>query len=430
MNEKGSVKIRTEKYISKNGLKYIKVTFYKQDKSLKHRKGTSVDIPASDIQEIISELQKEVQSDWEKTTQNFEEDRRYIDIVNAEELKENLKAYILSGKKVDAAAKCFADAYSKSEECLVELHNLERYQKKLELYYEKLEKIEEMYNLKIRDYMPLFNAVKEDLACFAGCVSENLFESLSASIFNKKLHMSQYVARNMNLLDKMSDIQDFPELESPSYKKKEGNDTYTLPEQYYEYVEKINSLMEYSKDIEEIRGLSLEDVSYICSQWEPYTEEICLMGTYFSSEKKRCIEKKREYENKCTECKSMIEQYEQGAKTVAANILSHEKEWHYYRLLQLACPLIKEICSKEGEFNSEEAICLCKQTWKLLDDFNKENRKYQFCWISHHDEVSMKSEDICVDFIEGEADWPGLYLYTLDNPEKFICIAPGRISAA
>ena len=106
-----------------------------------------------------------------------------------------------------------------------------------------------------------------------------------------------------------------------------------------------------------------------------------------------------------------------------------DKDWYYYRLLQLACPLMEKVRLEEGEFNAQDAVSLCKQIWELLNDFNKESKKYQFRWITHQDEVSIKSQNISIDFVAGEADWPGLYLYTLDNPEKFICITPGRISA-
>lgn len=426
MKEVSNIKITAKKCNSKNEKEYLEVIFFKWAKN-KYKAFDSVNIPVSDVPEIISKLQKALQSEQEEITQNSEDDGSKVD---AEELKKNLKAYISSGERIKAAAKSFKSEYSESEKCLRKLQNSECYQKKLETHYEELEKIEEMYNLKIRDYMPIFNAVKEDWACFAGCVSENSFESLSASMFNKKSHMSRYVAKNMKLLDEMGDIPDFSEFETPSRTENQVDDgTLNLPEQYYKYVEIINSLMEYPKDVIEINGLSFEELSDICSQWEPYTDEINSMRKYFTSEKKRCMEKKCVYEEKYAECGSKIAQYQQGIKTMTANIWSHEKEWYYYRLLRLACPLMKEVCAKEGEFNAEEAVSLCGQTWKLLDDFNRESKKYQFRWIAHQDEVSMKSEQICVDFIEGEADWPGLYLYTLDNQEKFICITPGRISA-
>lgn len=430
MKETDSIKITTEKYRSKNGFDYIKVTFWGRNKFERYPKIASLNIPADDIPEIISELQKAVQSDRSETTQNAEGNWNGPKNLNAEDLKEKIKVYIRLEKGIREDVRGFEAAYSECEKSLRELQNLRCHFKKLKEYYEKLEKIEDMYNLKIRDFMPIFNAVKEDWACFAGCVSEDLYESLLASIFNKKMHMSHFVSKNEKLLDKMGDIPDFPQFETPlSSEDEAGAGECKWPEKYYEYVGKIDNLREYLGNPEEIGGLSFDELSAICDKWEPCTEEIRLMRTYFLSGKDECIRKKDEYEEKCAKYKSEIKEYQQGSQTLASNIWAHEKEWYYYRLLQLACPLMKKVCSEEGEFNAEDAVSLCGQMWNLLGDFNKESKKYQFCWITHRDEACVKSQDISVDFVAGEADWPGLYLYSLNNPEKLICVTPGRIAS-
>lgn len=428
MKEMDNIKIRTEKYSSRSGIDYIKVSFFGRNKSERYPKIVSVNIPASDIPEIILALQKAVQTDRSETTQIAEEHRLSIKKVNIKELKETIKVYTCLGQGIREDIKRFEAAYSECSKCLMDLQNSRYYQRKLEEYYKELEKIEDMYNLKIRDFMPIFNAVKEDWACFAGCLSEDLFEPLSASIFNKKMHMSYFVLKYEKLLEKMDGIPDFPLFVDPQNNESKTGE-YKLPKEYYKYVEKIDYLMKHLENPAEIDRMSSEELSDICDEWESCTEEVRSIKGYFLSGKEQCIREKGEYQLECDECKSMIEEYEQGVKTLTSNIWSHEKDWYYYRLLQLACPLMEKVRLEEGEFNAQDAVSLCKQIWELLNDFNKESKKYQFRWITHQDEVSIKSQNISIDFVAGEADWPGLYLYTLDNPEKFICITPGRILA-
>ena len=63
MKEMDNIKIRTEKYSSRGGIDYIKVSFFGRNKSERYLKILSVNIPASDIPEIILALQKAVQTD-------------------------------------------------------------------------------------------------------------------------------------------------------------------------------------------------------------------------------------------------------------------------------------------------------------------------------------------------------------------------------
>ena len=397
----------------------IVITFLKPKKTdpdnIKWSKyGESPSIPKSAIPYLIRALEQQMQPKCVQT-----DDDKY------KKLTDQLVVYRQQGKKIeDYYSKCI-NSYSAFNRNLQLIRNLETYLSELKEYYEKIKKLEEAYNSEVGDYMPVFNTIMEDLACFAGCTSDDLFDPLSSSIYNRKRHMSYFISKKRALLDAMGDLAPLPDIREPLLNEKTTDVEYPCPEKYSDIKRKIKELLDETKDDDCPSPTALPD---ICAKWETYTNAIKETNKYFFSVAKYYNEQIQEIKNKKDNLELDRDRYLREAERKRKDIFSHDKERCYYRLLQLVYPLVKEICSEEDDMAPEKAVSFRNRAWEVLECFNRENREYRFRWVTHNDEDCLQSEYIRVDFIADEACWPGLYLYSPQNPEKLICVTPGHIA--
>ena len=404
---------------------WIKLTIWNDEKKCWEER---CDLVRKDtVPKLISKLKDVIEKEKKTSRKSSEKTKPEPDTApSLNDLNIQLNNYQKSGKEVLGLLKECTHTCLDSQRYIQRSNASEDYLKRAMKYYESLKQDERIYDTEVCDYIRIFNEIKGDFACFAGCISEELYDSLSASILNKKRHMSLYIQKNADLLNKMGDITALPRYKEPMlYKDAQDNAECKGLKKYDDAIGQIKMLLDKS---ENVSHLSVPDLYAVCEEWSRYEQMMQDMQTELTKQNENYCIIMEGYKSKNSKYYKDAQRYLAESQKKAAAIRSHEKEWEYYRLLRLAYPLMKKICSLEDETDPAAAVPLFRQTWELLDCFNGENRNYKFRWITHSDEVCMKSEDIRVDFMAGEANWPGLYIYPAENPEELICVAPGSVS--
>lgn len=383
-------------------------------------------IPIDAIPDLISVLCPYNESLEKPTSRQSKKGKNQATI--CEKLIGELKAYLYNGTTVIASYNNCRKKYEQYQASLKDQQKWACYSKKCVEHYENLKRFENVYNSKIHDYTLLFDAVKGDLACFAGCNSSDAYETLFSSLLNKKRHVAACLVKNANLLDAIGDIPPFPQYTEPTFEETGGdtgdfNDYNSLPE----HLKTIKLVTSLQKETAEANNADMDLLKDLCNAWEQQNSNIANAKNYYNSEAETYVQQSREAQAKCEEYKQTAKLYLTEARKKMAFLNSHKKEWFYYRLLQAALPLMIEIGSLDDDIGSEKAVSLYEKAWDLLRQFNSENEEYQFQWITPTDDIFKKSKRIRVDFIAGEANWPGLYLSSSENADELICVSPGYV---
>lgn len=290
-------------------------------------------------------------------------------------------------------------------------------------YYERMKDAEQSYRESIGRYMPLFEELKPDLACFAGCTQESLYEELSVSIENKQRHLKSIVLRNRQLFDDLKDLRicAYTQILGEAFLDTEGKmDTDDgLPDKVSDFVKDLLRLL-LKIEASDNKSQYADELERL---WSKNKQKALQAQRFFKEEKDEALERPKD------ESLKEAKVYQTEAEKIRKYICSREKDWSYVRLLQMALPLIEEIAEQEEEREAGWYKKMAEGLYQLLLDFNKESDKARFCWVACDDRLCEESESIRVDFIAGEARWPGLYLYYAGEEKEMICIAPGSAYA-
>ncbi len=343
----------------------------------------------------------------------------------ASESKRKLERYVQFGNQMRDGYRKLEQARKARKAAGGERDRSEKLLEQAEKEYSRRKKEEAVYLERISVYAGVFDGIRDDLICLAGCTSAQSYEELLASISNSMRNLKYRMKKNGELLSRMTAV--------------------TEPEPYREPEEEESSAYERSMEegpvppiIKEMETLLRE--SRDAAQWEDseiraLLEEWSRFATKENKEELRRMKEERDQLQKETEEDEKItaknlerrEQYLAEARRTAAYLQLREKDWVYFRLLQIMKPVMEQISRTEDVPDQATALSLGLQIRKGIEVFNEESRKYKFRWISHDSLECRESERIRVDFIPGEASWPGLYLYSVREPEKLLCVSPGHI---
>lgn len=394
-----------------------------------HLKTIDVWIPVTELGELRYQLMEPIYNDYaahqidaaEKSNKDVECDESLV--VNEKNKEYGQAREIL--KEYDK----WATAVKKQKKCQQEALRIKEAFEKAKEFYQKVNEGEEIYNSEIKQIVTIFNAIIPDLACFAGCRTSESYPDIAASLENKRRHLKVYRYRNKGVLDDLKEIPSFPDLETIQADSdmeqdgmKEDDVNANIPEEVRGFIEELGNLLK-RRENDLDNGNCDEEIYSI----DPQKALSAL--TFFSKGVKEA-----ESGLPLTQEEKDIEEneriYRMEAEKIRKRILSYDKHWCYARLFCMAYPIVKEIDEyPEGEMDADWCRTISERLYQLLEDFNKESSKYWFQWISYNDKEYMESESVKVDFIAGEARWPGLYLcYEDDNYLKhLICVTPGSV---
>ena len=334
---------------------------------------------------------------------------------------------ILQAKKILEEYDKWATAVKEQKKCQREALRTAEAFEKAEEFYQQVKSAENLYNSEIKKIFTVFSTIIPDLACFAGCRTNESYPDIAASLENKRRHLKAYLYRNKDVLDDLKEIPPFPDLETmPADSDMEQNGmeeddvNADIPEEFREFIEELERRKKnmdngnYDEELGGIwdGGIAKKAYSFLLKGVHMQKEGESL----WTQEKEKDIEKTKLYRTE--------------AEKIRKRILSYEKHWIYAHLFCMAYPIVKEIDEyPEGEMGTDWCKTISERLYQLLEDFNKESSKYLFQWISYNDKECLESEDIKINFVAGEARWPGLYLcYEDDNYLKhFICVTPGSV---
>lgn len=288
-------------------------------------------------------------------------------------------------------------------------------------YYQQMKKADQRYREYIGRYMPVFEELKPDLACFAGCTQESCYPELSVSIENRQNHLKYIFLHNKLLFENLKNMQ-IPacseilgEAFLDTEEKRDIDDM--LPDEVKDFVTLLLNLL---SEIE-YAGNKCQYVEKLERIWD--RKKALQAQRFFEKEKDKALKRPKE------ESLKEAGLYQAEAEKIRKYIRSREKDFSYVRLLQMAVPIIEEIAEQREERDAGWHKKIAESLYQLLLDYNKESDKIQFCWVAYDDKVCAESESIRVDFIAGEGRWPGLYLYYAKEEKELICITPGSALA-
>ncbi len=317
----------------------------------------------------------------------------------------------------------WAAAVKKQKEAL----RTEEALKKANEFYQKVKAEEDLYNSEIKKIVTVFSAIMPDLACFAGCRTRELYPDIVASLENKRRHLKAYLYRNKDVLDDLKEIPSFPDLETMRADfdmeqdgMEEDDVNAGIPEEFKGFIEKLRK---WGKNLD--NGNCEEELYSIWDQ-----DKASSAFTFFYNSAKEARKDPSVTQEKEENIEETTRMYRTEAKKIGNRILLYEKHWSYARLFCMAYPIVKEIDEyPEGEMDADWCTTISERLYQLLENYNKESDKYRFQWISYNDEECIESESIKVDFVAGEARWPGLYLCCEDDNylKRLICVTPGSI---
>ena len=366
------------------------------------------------LTELFARIQKEMKKQENSQMENYKNVENcaalYIDTITA--LLNTVESYESTCKEAQDACR--------------QMKKAEDLWKKRKKDYQEIEKQENEYRKKIQPYMSLFHTAGDSIACFAGYGFTEPFRIISASMENELGNIRQWLKRKRELLENMEELPDKPEklseentvniniLERPKlFEEPQSRDLIVRLEKLLNEFSKKNK---YNKT-------DLEELEKICE----FSEILEIKKAYETDINKNMENIKRD-NKQAAKYMEMAETYMTDIQRIRSYIIAHEKEWSYYHLLKMFRPLLYKIASlSDDEVTEDEADSISRQAREIVDAFNEKSGKYRFRWISPEDEAAQNSESIRVDFIAGEASWPGLYIYEAWKPEKLICVIPGHI---
>lgn len=396
-----------------------------------HLRTIDVWIPVTELVKLRCQLMEYIYDDYvERRIAAWKENNNDVERGASPGVNEKNSEYNQAEKLRDKYNE-WATVVKEKKKCEKEALSTQKAFEEAEKFYQKVKAGEDLYNSEIKKVVTVFTAVIPDLACFAGCRTSELYPDIAASLENKRRHLKAYLYRNKEVLADLKGIPPFPDLEmvqADSDMERNGMEEDEvnggIPEEFRGFIEELCNFFERQGNNPDNGNLdevfdSLWNVEKASQAFLFLEKELgkAKRGTsLIQKEEKDIGEKKRIYRAE--------------AEKIRKRILLYDKHWSYAHLFCMAYPIMKEIDEyPEGEMDVDWCIAISEQLYRLLEEFNKKSGKYRFQWISYNDKEYIESESIKIDFVAGEARWPGLYLcYEDDNDQKhLICVTPGSI---